>query len=182
MRRAVLIGGLLGAALPGGASAFAAAPTASPAPKPSQARLQGQFRMTGRVTSASNVSGVHVGDRVVRKWTFASTCASGPCSTVTLVRNRGRGNDQLTLKRRGAGYYTGNGSFYAPLRCGSRVYHRGALVPFTITVRITAASLSGTTVIATRVKGSYTNRSRKNLTPCVLEPGHDAAKYIGRPA
>jgi hypothetical protein len=180
MRRAVLIGGLLGAVLPGGASALAAPPTTSPTPKPSQARLQGQFRMSGHVTDAANVHDVHVGDRVVRTWTFTSSCAIGPCHTVTLTRNRGRGTDHLTLKRRGAGYYTGHSSFYAPLQCGSRVYKRGELVPFTITVRITAASLSGTTVIASRIKGSYTNRSRKNLTPCVLEPSHDAARYTGR--
>ncbi len=180
MRRPILIAVLVGIGVPGAGRALAAPPSTAPNISPTVARLQGQFRMAGRVTDAANVQGVHVGDRVVRTWTFTSSCPSGQCATVALLRTRGHGSDQLILHRHGPGYYTGKSSFYAPLRCGSRVYKHGELVPFTITVRITAAQLSGTTVVASRVKGRYTNRSRKNLTPCVMFGSHDAAKYKGR--
>jgi hypothetical protein len=173
MRKAVL---LAVAASVGLSGAVAQAQSASPA----AARLQGQFRMAGRVTRASNVHGVHVGDKVTRTWTFTPGCPTGACGTVVLVRNRGRGTDRVTLHRKRPGYYTGHSSFYAPLRCGGRVYKRGELVPFTITVRVRAAAVSGGIVVATRISGSYTNRSRTNRTPCVLLPGHDAATYRGQ--
>lgn len=166
-------------AAPAAGALASAAPAAAAAGPVGSARLQGRFQMAGRVTSASNVRGVHVGDRVARIWTFTPGCAVGACPTVTLARARGHGSDTVKLKRKGRGYYTGSSSFYAQLRCGSRVYTRGWLVPFRITVRITAAAASGGVVVATRLKASFLNRSRKNETPCVVPPGHDAAKYHG---
>jgi hypothetical protein len=52
-------------------------------------------------------------------------------------------------------------------------------VPYTITVRVTAAAIAAGVDAATRVSAVYTNRSRTNLTPCVAVPGHDAATYHG---
>jgi hypothetical protein len=95
------------------------------------------------------------------------------------VRQRADGIDGLSLRRRGPGYYAGSGKFYAPVRCGNRTYPRGALVPFTIEVHITAAALVFGVDIATRVVASYSNSRRTNLTPCVSALGHDAASYHG---
>lgn len=154
------------------ASAFAASRIA-------RARLQGKFLVQGHVTSAQNVRGEHAGETVLRTWTFTPTCATGACPTVNLVRRRAHASDQVTLHRHGAGYYVGNGIFYAPLRCGGRVYKRGWAVPFKLKVRITLAVVSGHQVIATRISATYLSRARRNRTPCVVAPAHDAASYHG---
>jgi hypothetical protein len=135
--------------------------------------------MLGRVTVAQNIKGERRGQKAKRLWAFTSRCAAGQCPTVRLVRHRSGGIDRLTLKRRAAGYYTGTGLFYAPLRCAGHRVRRGESVPFTITVRITATAIEGGTEVASAVKASYANRSRRNLTQCVAIPGHDAATYTG---
>ena len=71
-------------------------------------------------------------------------------------------------------------SFYSPLRCAGRLYPQGQKIPFTITVRITQASLVGAVAIATRINATYRNRTRINLTPCVGVLGHDSARYHGQ--
>jgi hypothetical protein len=166
----------LGAALGTAAGAGAVTP---PVPTPGTARLQGQFALTGRVTVAKNVRGEHVGQQVKRTWIFTPQCPVGACQTISLVRRRGAGSDSVQLRRRSPGYYVGTGSFFAPLQCGRDVWRRGASVPFTITVRVTAAALAGSEVVATRISASYTNRARVNRTPCVAVLGHDAATYRG---
>jgi hypothetical protein len=145
----------------------------------SAARLQGTFQLEGIVTVAHNVAGEHVGDIANRYWTFTPLCPTGPCARVKLVRTRGTSTDTLVLRRRAPAFYTGSGTFYAPLRCGTRTYLRGEQVPFKITVRITKALLLNGIVVAARVNASYTNRGRMNLTPCVAALGHDAATYHG---
>jgi hypothetical protein len=163
---------LVGAASP----ALAQTP---PPPTPATARLVGQFLLKGRITVAKGVRGEHAGQSVKRTWTFTPGCSAGVCPTVGLVRARAAGSDTLVLRLRRPGYYVGNGSFYAPMRCGRRIYRKGAAVPFTITVNVTGAALAGTVVVATRIHATYTNRSRRNLTPCVAALGHDAATYNG---
>lgn len=170
---------------------LAASPTPSPGPapgpspgpalkpSPATARLQGTFLLAGRVTVADDVRGEHRGEAVLRRWTFSSPCAAGPCATVQLVRRRARGTDTVRLRRLSAGYYRGSGRFYAPLRCAKRTYSKGESVPFTIAVRVTAATVANATVLATGVRASYTNRTRTNLTPCFAVLGHDAATYRG---
>jgi hypothetical protein len=162
-----------------GAAAPAAAVTPPP-PTPANARLQGQFALSGRVTVAKNVRGEHVGQTVSRTWTFTPSCATGVCSTIVLMRSRAAGSDQLVLSLRTPGYYVGSGSFFAPLRCGRQTWRRGSAVPFTITVRVTAAALAGSDVVATRIRATYTNQRRTNRTPCVAVLGHDAAVYSGQ--
>ncbi len=183
MRRAltglvVFAGALAAAALPAGAlptAALASAPVA--APSPASARLQGSFIMNGRITVAVDVRGEHVGQKVRRRWSFAPQCATGQCASVQLTRQRGGGVDRLTLQRRRPGYYTGSGSFYAALRCGRRTLRKGELVPFTISVQITAANAAG---LASRVTATYKNPKRINLTRCVTPLIHDAARYQGQ--
>jgi hypothetical protein len=143
------------------------------------ARLQGQFKMAGRVTRAVNVPGEHVGQQVLRIWTFSSLCATGPCPTVELLRTRANGTDTTLLRLESPGYYAGFGVFYAALRCGTRTYPRGEAVPFAVTVRVTASAVVGGVMSATRVTATYTNRDRTNLTPCVAAPAADAATYQG---
>jgi hypothetical protein len=155
-----------------------AAPAAAAAPSPfAGARLEGEFSMHARVTVAKNVVREHVGELLGRTWTFRPLCASGACAQVQLVRNRAGGADVLTLSQTTPGSYAGNGLFYAPLSCAGKTYARGESVPFRITVTITAESTVG---FATAIKATYVNPSRRNLTPCVDIPGHDAATYTGQ--
>jgi hypothetical protein len=162
------------------ALALVAAPAAAaPVAKPGRARLEGDFTMTGKVTKSVRIRGQHVGQVVHRRWAFTSSCRSGPCASVQLVRQRQSGTDRLRLKRISRGYYEGNGKFYARLRCAGRLYYRGVSVPFTIQVHVTGATISGGQVLATRIRATYTNRSRRNHTPCIFIPGHDAARYSG---
>jgi hypothetical protein len=149
-------------------------------PSLGSARLDGQFQLNGRVIKAVRIRGEHVGQRVLRTWKFTANCPSGQCSSVTLVRQRVSGTDTLTLNRISPGYYEGNGKFYVPLRCGRRKYRRGESVPFKIQVRVRAAQTMGGVLMATRITATYTNRVRRNLTPCVAFPGHDKAFYHGQ--
>jgi hypothetical protein len=174
VRRALLAGMVFaGLVTPGVASA------AAPTPAFPTARLQGSFELAGRVTAAHAVRGEHVGQTVARVWSFTSTCPSGQCSQVALVRGRAGASDSLMLTRVGPGQYRGNGSFSLPLRCAGRVYARGEQVPFTITVTVTLAVPFGSGIVATRVSATYVNRRRINRTPCVAALGHDAASYHG---
>jgi hypothetical protein len=155
---------------------LAAAGSAPAAAGQATPQLQGTFQMSGTVTVAHNVRGEHVGDPVVRTWTFTPQCPTSPCSTVQLVRQRATGTDTLTLRQTGPETYAGTGSFYAPLRCTRRLYPRGQLVPFKIRLRVTA--ITGT--VASAISAAYVNRSRTNLTPCIGVLGHDAARYTGQ--
>ncbi len=145
------------------------APGAAGQPAP---QLQGTFQMTGTVTVANNVRGERVGEIVHRTWTFTPQCPTAPCATVRLVRQRATGTDTLTLHQTGPDSYAGAGRFFAPLRCTGRVYRPGQVVPFKITVHVTATG---------HLNATYVNRSRVNLTPCIGVLGHDAARYTGLP-
>jgi hypothetical protein len=182
-RRASRIALAIGAACCAGISAWpgAGAQAAPVDPILAVARLAGKFSLAGRITVANRVRGERVGQTFMRTWTFTPRCASGACGTITLVRQRSGGRDKVTLRRRSAGVYTGSGSFYVPLRCGSTTYTHGELAAFSITVRIDGAArdrVSGK-AIATHVNTTYNNSSRRNLTPCVDFPGRDAARYHG---
>jgi hypothetical protein len=156
-----------------------AAASAAAAPPFPDARLQGTFQLAGRVTAADAVKGEHVGQTLARVWSFNSTCPSGQCAQIALVRSRDAASDSLTLHRTGPGRYSGSGSFSLPLRCAGRLYEQGEKAPFTITVRITLAVPFGDQSVATRVSATYVNRRRINRTPCVAALGHDAASYHG---
>jgi hypothetical protein len=170
------------------ASAFAAAATGSIAsqqaaaqPAPTQARLEGTFELTGRVTVAHHVRGEHIGQFVHRTWMFTPLCATGPCAQVRLVRARATGTDSLILVQTAPGHYAGSGRFFAPLKCAGKVYGAGEEIPFNIKVHITATATApdGTTV-ASAVGATYVNKSRLNLTRCVIVLGHDSARYSGQ--
>lgn len=167
-------------------------PFALPAPAPAQIRrlpaqaiahirLSGQFTMSGRITVARDVPGEQAGQSVARIWNFIAPCPAGQCVSETLVRARATGQDTLMLKRRRGVFsrWVGQGSFYAPLGCRSRVYARGERVWFTISVQITGASIIDDALVATSVRASYKNYRRTNRTPCVAALGHDAAVYTG---
>jgi hypothetical protein len=163
------------------AGAVPAAPAATQTnPVLGAARLAGTFELVGRITTAVRVKGERKGQRVARNWSFLPGCPVGACRTVGLLRRRSGGSDKVKLTRKRPGYYAGNGSFYAPLKCGGTTYRRGEAVPFSVTVTITAALRDPTgTLVATRVNATYKNTSRRNLTRCVDLPGHDAASYHG---
>jgi hypothetical protein len=147
-----------------------------------QARLSGTFVLAGRITTAVRVPGERPGQTVLRNWTFTPQCANGVCAQIGLARQRGPNTDNLLLDHTGPATYSGSGSFFAALKCGTRTYTLGARVPFTVTVTITAAVRSSIGVLATRVSATYTNRRRINRTPCVGVLGHDAATYHGHVA
>lgn len=173
---------LAAGALAAGAAALAGlpAPAAAQSSPLGTARLAGQFAMSGQVTSAVHVRDERRGQSVRRTWTFTPLCAAGACDQISLLRQRAAGSDRLVLVREGPAHYTGRGSFYVPLRCDGRLYRRGELVPFTIDVRVTHATAFGPAPAADAINATYTNRSRRNLTPCVAIPGHDAAQYRGQ--
>jgi hypothetical protein len=154
---------------------------ALPASALAHIRLTGQFTMTGRITVAHDVPGEHVGEPVTRLWTFVAPCPAGQCLTEKLVRDRAMGEDTETLAHRFGtfNHWAGTGSFYAPLRCGSRIYRRGERVWFRITVRIATVAIVNAEPFATSVTATYTNYRRTNRTRCVAALGHDAAVYTG---
>jgi hypothetical protein len=172
----------VGAAL--AAAALVATPAAGGAGLLASARLEGVFTMSGRVIDALNIGGEHRGELVRRTWTFTSACPAGACPTVALTRARTRAqpgpSDQLVVHRRSPGYYTGAATFLAPVRCAGQRYAKGEAVPFSITVRVTAAQAVGGQVLATGVRAFYRNPQRVGLTKCVSAPAHDAARYAGR--
>jgi hypothetical protein len=149
-------------------------------PPPVQSRLAGTYQMSGQVTAAQFVRGEHVGEFVPRTWTFTPLCVTGPCAQVRLFRGRRTATDTLILTETSPGQYSGAGTFYAPLRCAGQVYSTGEEVPFQITVTVTATTTAPDgTVLAQQISANYVNKSRLNLTPCVIVLGHDAARYTG---
>jgi hypothetical protein len=165
------------------AGAIASATAAATAPAPAAARLQGFYKMSGRVTAAVNVGGERPGERVTRLWAFSSFCATGPCPTVALTRRRAFAvSDKLVLHERAPGFYVATGTFYGPVLCQGHRIARGTRAPFRITVRVLAAATAPSgQVLATRLRATYRNRSRTGLTRCVSAPAHDAVQYTGRP-
>ena len=171
-------------------SAFAAAVPAAAAPQraaaqpaSTQARLEGTFELTGRVTVAHHIRGEHIGEFVNRTWMFTPLCATGACAQIRLVRGRATGTDALILTQTAPGHYAGAGRFFAPLKCAGKVYAAGVEVPFRINVQITVTTTAtdGTTV-ASAISATYVNKSRLNLTRCVIVLGHDSARYSGSAA
>ena len=99
--------------------------------------LEGSWSMQGRVTKAQGVRGEHRGQRVTRSWIFEPACSGGPCRKVVLSRERSRHRiDRVVLRESGRGRYEGNGRFYVPLRCRSKVYPHGGIAYETIRLSI----------------------------------------------
>jgi hypothetical protein len=166
------------AALAGGAAVATA--TAAAQPTPTESRLAGTYQMTGRITAAKYVRGEHVGEMVQRTWMFTPLCVSGPCAQVRVYRGRRTATDTLILTQTTPGNYAGTGTFYAPLSCAGKVYSSGEEVPFTINLAITATTTAPDgTILASQITAEYVNKSRVNLTPCVIVLGHDSARYTG---
>ena len=163
------------------AAVLAAGPgTAAAQPAPVQSRLAGTYQMTGRVTTASDVRGEHVGEVVQRTWMFTPLCVTGPCAQVRLYRGRANATDTLILTQTSPGHYAGTGRFLAPLKCGGTVYSMGEEVPYQINLQITATTTAPDgTMLAQQISATYVNKSRLNLTRCVVVLGHDAARYTG---
>ncbi|MGI8579142.1 MAG: PKD domain-containing protein [Solirubrobacteraceae bacterium] len=152
----------------------------APPPTSADGRLQGSFALDGRVTVAHNVRGERAGHLLRRRWSFTSSCASGPCDTVSVRRARsGSAADRLTLTRRRPGLYSGPGVFYQALSCHHRRYPRGGRVPFVITVRVANTATVQGAPFATAIRATYVNARRENLTRCSGFLGHDAARYAG---
>lgn len=168
-------------ALPGTAVALAADTGGAPPPgSVPDGRLQGSFVLDGRVTVAHNVRGERAGHLLRRQWSFTSSCAAGPCDTVSVRRARaGSAADRLTLTRRQPGLYSGSGVFYQALSCHRRRYPQGGKVPFVITVRVTETDDVEGTAFASAIRATYVNARRENLTRCSGLLGHDAARYAG---
>jgi hypothetical protein len=149
-------------------------------PAPVQSRLAGTYQMTGRVTAAHDVRGEHVGEVVERTWTFTPLCVTGPCAQVRLFRGRANATDTLILTETSPGRYSGAGRFFAPLKCAGIVYSMGEEIPYQINLTVTATTTAPDgTVLAQQISATYVNKSRLNLTRCVIVLGHDSARYTG---
>jgi hypothetical protein len=146
------------------------------------ARVTGAFTMRARVTTAVNVLGEHVGQRLTRRWAIvARGCNGSVCETLELWRQRGNNrHSKITLHRTGPGRYRGSGVFYGALSCYGKVYPHGSRVPYRITLTVAAATQVGGVTFARRITARYDNPSRANETRCPLGPSHDAARYTGR--
>lgn len=161
-------------------TAVALADSGGAPPTTADGRLQGSFALDGRVTVAHNVRGERAGHLLKRRWSFTSSCASGPCDTISVRRARsGSAADRLTLTRRSPGLYSGSGVFYQALSCHHRRYPQGGRVPFVITVRVASTATVQGAPFATAIRSTYVNARRENLTRCSGFLGHDAARYAG---
>jgi hypothetical protein len=134
------------------------------------------------VTAAVNVRGEHRGERLTRTWRIRpSGCLGDVCRVLHLRRTRGEGRRvRLTLYRGRGGSYVGHGTFPVALACRGRIVRRGALAPYTIRLRVTAARSVGGIRFARRLRATYVNRTRLDRTRCALPPSYDAARYWGR--
>jgi hypothetical protein len=163
-------------------SSAAALGQTTPAAAPGNPSLEGYFLLNGRITSAVHIPGEHAGQRLRRSWVFLPLCRAGACVDVALIRSRGRGGT-IVLHRTAPALYQGEGSFFAPVRCGHRVFRTGATVPFAIAVRILSTRLAGsagdgaTRLVASAIRATYTNPLRVNRTPCVAVSARDSATY-----
>jgi hypothetical protein len=153
-----------------------------PAPKRllARAHLQGFYGVSGVVTRANNVPGESKGEHVTRIWAFPTSCP-GQCRRIVVVRQRAGGKDTVVLHRRKTAFYSGTGSFNAPVLCNGRLHKNGERAHFTITLRITGAVVQGTLVQATSFTATYNNPKRVALTRCVTLRSSDAARYVGTP-
>jgi PKD repeat protein len=154
---------------------------AEPAPASVDARVISAFVMHGRIVAAVRVAGEHPGEAITRHWTFAGrSCAGSVCRQLSLRRERSAHRfDRLTLGRVGVGRYAGSGRFFAALRCQGRLYRRGEVVPYGITVDVSQAVAIQGVQFARRLTATYTNRRRTDRTRCPIGPSHDAATYAG---
>ena len=146
------------------------------------ARVMGTFTMRARVTTAVNVLGEHVGQRLTRRWVIvARGCNGSACETLELRRQReDQRYSKITLHRTAPGRYAGSGVFYAGLSCYGKVYRHGSRVPYRITLTVAATTEVGGVTFARRITARYDNPARANRTRCPLDPSHDAARYTGR--
>jgi hypothetical protein len=145
------------------------------------ARVAGTFTMHARVTKAVNVRGEQRGQLLHRTWTVRPQgCNGAICAQLVLDRERSAGrHDMLTLFRTGRGVYAGHGAFDVALRCRGVVYRQGAHAPYRISLHIRSAKLVNGIPFARSVTATYSNRYRRNTTPCRLGSSHDAARYRG---
>jgi PKD repeat protein len=145
------------------------------------ARLQGTWAMNAKVTRADGVRGERKGQKLKRKWTFTSSCASGACSSVTLRRERSnKQSDKLTLKRFGSAGYKGTGKFYVRLKCNGRTYKKGGIAYYKVGLTVTKSRTVQGKPFATALKANYNNTRRVNKTPCGGSLGRDAGAYTGK--
>jgi hypothetical protein len=144
------------------------------------ARLQGTWTMNAKVTRADGVRGERKGQKFKRRWTFTSSCASGPCSSVALRRERSSKQfDKMTLKRSGKAGYKGSARFYLRLKCNGRTYKHGGIAYYDLGLTVTGSRTVQGKRFATAIKATYNNTRRVNKTPCGGSLGRDAGSYTG---
>jgi PKD repeat protein len=148
------------------------------------ARFAPGYVMHGLITTAVRVRGEHRGQTVIRRWTFQPrSCSPIACAALVLHRSRARGRiARVILQRDAPGRYAGSGRFYSALRCRRRIYRRGEVVPYRITVQVAQVVSIDGIPIASELQATYVNRRRLDRTPCPLGPSHDAARYTGAAA
>lgn len=178
--RHAALGVLVGLALSGGLVSAALA-ARSGVVHVAPGRVIGTFVMRGRITTAVNVRGERPGEHVTRRWIVTGLgCSDSTCRRLALRRQRGAGlYSSVILTRVGTSRYAGEGSFVSALECKGRVYPRGELVPYRVTVRVMQSVTIQQVDFAVKLATTYANLRRTDRTPCPLGPSHDAARYRG---
>lgn len=145
------------------------------------ARVIGTFTMRARVTVAVNVTGEQPGQLLIRHWVIVGRgCNRDVCASLLLDRQRSDNRySPVTLRQVGPGRYQGHGAFYAAIACRGRVYPRGSLAPYLITLSVSRTTTIGQVRFAQMITATYVNHERSDATPCPLGPSHDAATYTG---
>ena len=140
------------------AAAVALAATAPARPESGAAgpRLEGAWRLTGKIVSGQNLAGQKVGDSVKRSWSFAPRCPTGACD-VTLKRERpdgGFATDQLKLE---GTVYSGSELFVGSYTCNGVEYPQGEKGPIKIVVRVVKAKTIGGVLRATKIQATLSS-------------------------
>ncbi|HET9073969.1 MAG TPA: hypothetical protein VFN48_05265 [Solirubrobacteraceae bacterium] len=145
-------------------------------------KVLGRFSVTGRITHAVGIPGERPGERIRRVWTIVPRdCRESDCARLELTRTRAAGHRaRMILHRVGFGLYRGTSRFDAPVRCLGRVAPHGSVVPYLITLRVTAFALVDGLRLATAFRATYFNPRRIDHTICPLGDVHDAARYVAR--
>jgi hypothetical protein len=146
-------------------SGASSAPTAPPLAK---ARLQGNFDVVTRITSAKGID-AESGEKDEFVWGFRPRSSSGASDVRLTFRYRGASFDthrlSMQLEQSGASYAgTGTATF---LEC----FYKDVRGPVTIRLRVLKAALIGGVWRATAFKGTYVHTTQTSTSSIYTCPG-----------
>ena len=155
------------------AAAIAATVSVAPAaasPDAPLPRLEGTWKMRGRIVVAQNLADTKVGDRVADTWVFRPVCAAGSCD-VRLTRRSQRRAFRL---RRKPDSYAGSERYDGTFVCNGREYPRASTYITTWVVYVTRSRNGRATAI--KGVGGIVGRSPTGL-PCAQIVSQEAVTF-----